>query len=426
MRNNGFPGKRSRKRSPIAQPVLMGAFMGVISVSHGQSVLTPGPTFSATPPGVQADLETREGYISTGQIGSILSSPTSLFHWGPVQGHPHFNYGITYGTGIQSGPGVRNESLIQTLAPGISFFLGKQWSLDYTPTLTYYSSQNLKSTLGHAVSLSGGAHYEDWLFSVSQSYSSSDNPNVQTGTQAETSSYVTALSADYAFNSKYSLDSTFSQTINQSANYNNSTSWTLAEFLNYQFFPRLTAGVGTTIGYDQLSQGSDDWNEALQLRLNWRTFDWLSLSVHGGAEDRQYVTGNLAQNITPIFGADITAKLAPFTSVTLSGSRSISPSLLNNQSTIVTTTSLALTQRLLGALNFNSSLTYTLDEYQATESILSVNRTDTLYAFNAGLSYSFLKSAYVSGSYSYSKNNSSATGFNYISSQVGLNVGYRF
>ncbi len=401
--------------------------LGTTATATGQQILYSPPPISTTPPSVQSEQSDHAGFLGTSPVATALSSPLSLFHWGAVSGRPHFSYTATYGTGISSSPGNKSSSLINQIFPGILFNIGTHWTLDYTPNLVYYSSGNLKDTLNHNVSLSGGFSYGDWIFGVNQSYSFSSNPNSETAAQTGVEAYTTQLSASYRFNSKYSLDASISQVLNSADQFNSSKSWATTEYLNYQFAPRLTAGVGLTFGYDSVSIGPDATHEQLLARVQWRLGEKLSLDIHGGAEDRQYVTGGVPDSITPVFGASINYTPAEQTTIGLSADRSISPSLFSNQSSTSTSLNVSVTQRLVGVLNLNAGVGYSKREYSSTILNNAAGpRSDDAYTFTSRLGYPFSKHASIAGSYQYTRNNSSTGGFGYDSSQVGLEFSYNF
>ena len=196
-----------------------------------------------------------------------VASPVPL-QLGPVTLHPHLTYQLSYGNGIQAAPGQAHNTLINQISPGILFNLGAHWTLDYTPTLIYYSSSSFQDAINQSVRLGWGSAYGgDWFFSGSQSYASTSNPQVQTGAQTDNEVYVTALNASYQFNEKMSLDMGANQTLNYVGYADNSAnqvpnllpsqrladskSWSTLEWLNYQFWPRLNAGLGLGFGYNQ-------------------------------------------------------------------------------------------------------------------------------------------------------------------------------
>lgn len=405
--------------------------VGVAGVGHAQEVLTPTTSpVSTTPPAVQ-----EQQAEASGTLPAINVTPPGLpnyLHWGPVEIHPHPTYQFLYGTGIQSAPGAQHNSIIQEFSPGVLMRIGTHWTIDYTPTLEYYSDSHFRDTVNHIASLNWGTAYEDWTLGFSQSYANTDTPLVETGTQTATQSYSTALSASYRFNTVLSLDSSISQSISEASQFSSSKSWNTLEWLNYQFWPRLNAAIGTGFGYDLVSLGPDMTHETLQGRITWRAGDKISLALHGGAEDRQYIGGGVPDTINPTYGASI--QYEPFTTtlLSLSADRAITTSLFQNSAIDSTSLTVGLSQRLFERFQWAISGSYGSDSYITTSRVigptaaLTAGRSDTRYVFLTKLTWQFLTRATASVTETYSVNRSDIPGFSYSSNQIGLELGYTF
>ena len=374
-----------------------------------------------------------------------IPSPVPL-QWGPVTLHPHLDYQLSYGNGIQSAPGEPHNTLVNQLSPGILINLGDHWTLDYTPTLIYYSSSSFQDALNQSVKLSWGSAFgNDWFFSGSQSYVSTSDPEIQTASQTDQENFATALNASYLFNEKMSLDMSLNQDLNYIENNESLTnqlqplvdtkSWSTLEWFNYQFWPRFSAGLGLGFGYNQQegTNSPDSIYEQYQGRINWRATDKISFQLSGGLQDQQYLSGGAGNLLTPIFGGTIQYQPFEQTQLSVNFNRTVSNSSYQSQVDIVTGVTATLNQRLLGRLNLNLSGGYTTTEYRASEVGLSTSRNDDVFSFSARLSCPFLKRATVSVFYAYNDNNSTqsgfatvGTGYGYTSSQGGLEIGYRY
>jgi hypothetical protein len=400
---------------------------GAAGDARAQSVLMPSqPTYSAVPPAVQEIQNEGEGTLPGALPRFNLPAFSDLVHWGPVTVRPHFIYSASDSTGIQSAPGQSQSSLIQTFSPGVLLNIGTHWSLDYTPSLIYYSSSQFHDTLNQQVTLTWGTVFQDWNFGFSQSYASADDPLVQTGAQTSTSSYSTSLSASYRFNSVMSLDSSLNQAVSDADQFESSKSWSLMEWLNYQFWPQMTGALGAGGGYDLVGTGSDMTHENAQVRLDWRIGNKSTLSVHGGAEDRQFLGGGIPDTITPVYGAALSFQFTPRTSASLSADRSVSPSLFLNQASDNTVLSVSMNQQLLKHFNLSLGGGYNTTHYVAAAGGVVAGRNDDYYTFSAALSWLFLKRATASLSYQYSTDKSSLPGLSFSSSQFGAQLGYAF
>jgi hypothetical protein len=282
-----------------------------------------------------------------------------------------------------------------------------------------------------------GTSYEDWNLGFSQSYSRSDTPLTQTAAQTDQQSYSTALNASYQFNEKMSLSMAVSQSIGLLSSSGNSTnslgtlansySWSTTETLNYQFWPRLTAGIGVGVGFSTQAGSPDSLNENYSANVSWRATDKISFQVSGGMQDQQYLGGGAAGDlITPTFGGGIQYQPLKHTQFSLSVTRSISPSYFQSQDTINTSYTATLNQQLPEKFSLALTGGYATTDYTATSSGVSVGRSDDTYSFSASLSHSLTKRGTVSASYSYGENNSNISGPAYSSEQIGVQVSYQF
>jgi hypothetical protein len=348
------------------------------------------------------------------------------FRWGPLDFRPFLNVGISYGNGLQSNPGQVRNTWAENISPGLAIDLGPRWTLNYTPRWTFYSHKDFRDTLAHDVSLSGGASWRDWKFGLSQSYNSSSDPLVETGTQTDQETFSTLLSASRPLGSKMLLQLGASQFFQFADALNETKSWSTMNWLNYQVAPRFSVAGGLGFGYDDVTLGSDMYHEKIQARVNARIAEKLNLSINGGLEVRQFVIDNTDDLLNPVYGASIQYRPFEQTTLTLSGNRVISPSLLADQLTESSQISVALNQRLLGAVMLTLSGAYGTTDYISSFTTHGERRSGDNTTFYASLSQAFWKRASASVYFQLTDNTSDQNAFDYITRQVGLNLGYHF
>jgi hypothetical protein len=434
--------------------VLCSAFLFLPSAFRvcAQSVLAPPPpefsrqgqTFrSAGTNLLEVGQPQTTNAVATNEVLNPTPAPSTapargLLDWGPIHLHPHPFYRITYGNGIQSSPGNPTKTLINELSPGIGIDIGTHWHLDYTPTLRFYSSSSFRDTVDQSVNFAGGLAYENWVFGLSQGYSSSSDPLAETGAQTDQETYHTALKASCLLNSYLSLDLGFNQDFRfvsqnvstqqvlQLQQLSDSQTWTVNGGLNYQFSPGLHAGFNIVVGYDSVQIGSDMSHEQFQLNLNWHPGQKLTFFISGGFEDRQFLDSRAPDTINPIFNGTLRYQLFEATGFSLAASHTIAPSYYNNQITEATDFSGAVRQRFFGHLFLDLTGGYRTTSYQTTTATQRVHRRDDFAFFDIRITCPFLKNGTVSVFYDTSENSSSQSGFAYASEQVGLEVGYRF
>lgn len=370
--------------------------------------------------------------------GPLLTpvAPTEMgpLHLGRIDFRPHLAYQVSYGNGLQSAPGQQSDTLINTISPGVLIRLGSHWTLDYTPSIRLYSDSRFKDGTDHAVSFAGSTSYNDWTLGLSQSYASTSQPLIETGAQTDQEAYNTALTASHQLGSQMSMDLAVNQSfrfIDQavaSEALSNVREWSTTDWINYQFAPRLTVGIGAGFTYDNMAEGPDMTSEQLQGRVTWKVRDKLSFLLTGGLNDEQFLNSASSDLLTPIFSLAATYQLFDATTLSLSGSRSVTPSYFQNQSTEVTSINAGLRQRLLGKLFLGLAGSYGTTTYHGTTSgptAAGIGNYD-ITSFNASLSTVLRKRVTASAFYQLSYNSSGSALYNYTIRQAGLSLAYQF
>ncbi len=373
-------------------------------------------------------------------VGFVDPDAAGLFQRGPVTLHPHLSYSFQDASGVQSAPGQAHDVINQSVSPGMAANLGRHWTVDYTPTLNFYSGGNLKQSLDQSVSLNGATRYEDWSLGLSQTFSTSSDPTTQTAAQTSQQSYGTGLSAAYAFNDKWVATFGLDQNINLVSGLQNSYAWSAQSGVSYEFSPRLNAGFSLAGGYTTVSDNGstntqtnpDSVNESFQVNGGWRATDKISLQGYVGFEDQQFLAAGYQDALSPIFGASIQYQPFLVTQITLSASRSSSASdyFIQAQTSEITSVNLSLTQRILVKYHLTLGLGYGLTQYTTTLSTKNFSlgnaRTDNEYSFSAGFGRNFLKHGNWLVTYAYNENQSTLGGFGQRSNQIGFQVGFNY
>lgn len=399
------------------------ALAGGAFSAGAQDVPAEGSLFPSTMPEQPYDASTV--IPQPGEKLTAMGRRASSARWGPLGFQP-INYGFSYGDGLQGQPGDDEKSIIHTISAGLTLHLGDRWTLDYSPAMTIYSSSQLEDNASHSVSLNGSAEYNDWTFGFSQSYSSALGLLVETGTQTDTETHSTALSASHHFNSALWTELGLNQNLSFADGFTDSMEWSTLDWLNYQFNPGCFAGVGVGFGYVDVSTGFDNAYGQLKGQVGWRVSDKTSLHLNAGAEARQFLDSGGDTVINPLFGASITYRPFQFTGITLSANRSVSTSYFENQITESTGVQISLSQRLLEKLNLNLGYGYSTTEYVSGVESVSLDRKDSGTFFSIGLNCPIRTHLTVGIFYTQSENSSDESGFGFTSRQIGFNLAYSF
>jgi hypothetical protein len=376
-----------------------------------------------------------------GPVGPVTVGP-GIPLWGPINIHPHLLYTFTYGNGIEARPGQQSRTVINTLAPGFLLDLGKHWSIDYTPSLTFYSSSAFKNTTDESVTLRGDWTYEDWVLGLSQSYVSTSAPLIETGTQTDQEAYATMLTAAYQMGSKMSLQLGLDQNFRDVTGEGLSSlkEWITDDWLNYQANRMFGMGIGVILGYDDLDSGSDMPFEQIQGRINFHPGPKLLLTLAGGGEDRQFTGPSAPALVSPIFTASLAYQIFQPTTISANASRAVTPSLYNNQVETVTSVNGSIRQQLSKKLSVEADGSYMTEPQKsvvpgplpqyflglAPRSTLQEVNNEKITSFRISLSYAVVERANLSVFYTVMDNSSGQANFAYWSHQVGFSLSYRY
>jgi hypothetical protein len=443
----------------------------------GQNILTPPPGFQGAPivpalgnvsgtvgvPNAQANGQangqanapdsgqantsasgqtTGEGGESTDTDKTTATAPlTSLMQWGAVHVRARASYQFLYDSGVNSQPGKSSGTYTHTFTPGLTVLAGPHVSLDYSPSFRFFSNREFHNTVDQFASMSAGIGLEDWSFGFSQSFTLTDEPQIETGGQTEQKDYSAGLSATYQFNDKISFQTSAGLSLTYLNGTNtlvtgvsnappsqlsDSQSYNVSEWINYAFDERFTGGVGITVGRSKQDGGFSSMNEQYSGRVSWHPGKKLSMSITGGIEDEQILIHGAPDIVTPIFSAQIGYQLFEHTSLSLSAARSVDVSLFQNQVTEGTQVGIGLQQRLLGLLQLSVGFGYSTTEYKNTFGFFKTSRSDTGTSYSVGLNCPFKKHFNVATFYQYNQSQSSLDGYGTSGSQMGASLNWSY
>lgn len=442
-----FPENRCPRPSTYPWKATLLCVAATVPGAMAQSVLAPPPAAPSLAPSAVEEYQTNQAVQMQVFAPSATAPPqdeSQPFKCGPVVIRPHLFYQFLYGSGIESGPGESQKTIVQQFSPGVLFNIGSHWTLDYTPTLSFYSSKQFKNSVDHNAQLQWGTAFHDWFVTASQGYAKTSDPQAETAGQTDQQVYSTAINATYQFNDKLSADLGLNQNLNYVGNGQTSTNlllglansrtWSTMDWLYYQLWPRLSAGIGAGFGYNQQTGSSDSYNQQYEASINWRVTDKISFAVNGGLEEFEYLSSGANDILTPIFGGSIQYQPFSQTRITVAANRTVTTSYYENEAVEGTSITGDFNQRLFGHLYLDLSGGFTTSSYIATFIGLSTGRNDDSYTFNARLTCPFPKRGTFAVFYQYSNNSSTQTGFtlfgasafSYSSSQIGFDINYAY
>jgi hypothetical protein len=359
--------------------------------------------------------------------------------WGPFDIHPRLLYTFEYGNGIEAEPGQPSETAINIISPGFLLDMGRHWSIDYTPTFSFYSSSAFKDTTGEAVSLRGTWSTENWVYTLSQGYVSTTEPLIETGAQTAQESYQTAINATVQMGSRLSLQLGVNQNFRDAQALTDLHEWTTQDWLNYQEGSKLSLGIGLTLGYDELDVGSSMPFEEVQGRITYHPGNKLTLTVSGGAEDRQFIDPSAPPLISPVFTVAL-QYVNQLTTITLNANRTVTPSFFANEVEVTTSVSGSIQEQLSKKISIGADASYSTIPLTSIEpgpqpeffigaaprTTLQEVQNQTVTSYRVDLSYAVVERANLSVFYTVRDSSSGQAAFSYWSHQVGLSLSYQY
>jgi hypothetical protein len=360
---------------------------------------------------------------SAATFASATENPLQL---GPFVLHPHFDYQFTYGTGINFTPGNQELTAMHSLSPGMGI-QSKHLTIDYTPTLVYYSKGSFEDSVNHSANFLSAFGYNDWQFQISQGYQKNSSPLIETGTQTDTESFTTLLSGQYHYTEKTSFDFSVTQLLQNAEALNNTRQWSTMDWVNFKLGSSTSIGAGVGGGYVDQDLGSNMTYEQVQGRVGWRPSEKTYLDLNGGIEIRQVLDSpNSSDRISPLMGASFSYSLFKQTTLGLQANQIVSSSLFQDQVTESSSITGSLNQRLLARLNLGLTGGFRTTDYIGTGTSDTTDRSDDYSFISVSLGTRIFKKGNVSVGYQHSTNDSTLAGYTYDSDQYTFQLGYHF
>jgi hypothetical protein len=361
---------------------------------------------------------------------SIIATPGpgTPFAYGPVAVFPRIFNRFVYVDGLHAQAGRPLNSYQNTLSPGVRVDIGDNWTVDYGAGWTTYTNKAFRESLSHQLSVAGNYVLQSWAARFNQLYSTSSDSLVETARQTDRETAQTSFSLRKSFHSRLYGESSVGQSLNFLSNAPNSYSWTTQHALTYRVIPDVTVSASVGGGYIDMDPGVNMAYLRMQGQLTWAATDKISVSAGAGENIQQIYSPGVSALYTPVF--DFTGRYRPFeqTELFASANRQVSPSVLRNQVTDTTTWRVGARQRLLGRFQVEGSYGEQEAGYRAANLRVldEAGRKDIAYFYQARISTGFWRRGSIAGIYQVTDNSSNRSGFGIASTQVGVEVGYRY
>jgi hypothetical protein len=353
--------------------------------------------------------------------------PPSPFQYGPLSLEPSLSYQYLYETGVQAAPGVAADMTTQSVTAGIVAQAGTNWNLSYSATWRDYSSALFHEGWDQTASFGGNFSYQDWSYQISQTYSNTADPQIETGAQTPEQSYGTNLAVTYGVGSSQpSLEMDFSQNILFAPFSPTIYTWSNQDWAHFPLSPQVDFAIGPGFGYTHEDPGFDMNYIRPQTKIDWRVSTKLSLSAQVGIEEDHYLSASPETTHSLVFSTDFSFQLSPTTTLGAGASRQVAPSIITNDVTESTSFNVQASQRLLTHFYLSVQAGSGKSTYLSTNSALADVRSDTTNSLQASLSTMVLQRLNLSLTAARTHNSSSVQGFGLSSNQFGFQAALKF
>ncbi len=394
----------------------------------------------------------------------ILSEPRpALLHLGPLDVHARASSSFVYDdnislhdrprTGTQIGglgTGQAQEPLgddfIFTFSPGIVFNKAATledsrtaFALVYSPSFIFFLKNSDQNSLNHDARLNAGYAFTKLTLGLVQNFSSTEGGVVDVGDRVKQKSYHTGLTVRYELTEKTYLLLDGAYRLTDYETLTDSQEWTVTPTANYQITPKVTLGLGVTVGQlfveEQIlrpgttnqvtSETRVQTYVGPTLRASYKTTEKTDVSLSLGGEWRKYDDGS--DSFGPVFS--LAGSYRPFegTSFTIEGHRRQQNSAVINGANFITTGStLGSRQRLRENLFGTLALTYDHSDYEPTRDDVQTDRADDYFLLRCGLEAILGRSWSLGVFYQYRENISTDENYSFQNNQVGIQAAWGY
>jgi hypothetical protein len=308
----------------------------------------------------------------------------ALFKIGAVEVRPSLAYDFTYDDNIFMGHsgGNKVEDFIHSILPGVVLGAGDYrgqtsafFSAAYNADFQFFMDNDGANTTLHNGSLGFGVNTGrlGWRFDQTVvSQQDADVTLLAARGRLKRVAYTSALNGVYDLGDRSNLESSFVSVYNDFDSVNAFDSWRgqANGLLDYELTPKMHAGIGAAVGYDQVDIGRNSIFEQGNVRGIWSASEKTRISAEVGVEFRQYQGVDVDKAFLR-FGVGADWKATPLTVVSLNASRGTSPAnTIVNQANLRTSIDSVVTHQLSDRYKLNAAVGYSMNDFFAIEPVL--------------------------------------------------------
>lgn len=395
---------------------------------------------------------------SSAQVSNLETPPQNVFEdaqeeslakylgLGPVSVRPHLNLSAYYDDNLALRDSAEMEDFVWRIAPGALFGMGEfrdkgnYLTLDYTPTVNFYTKYDDFNSLDHKVDFNAGWKTSKLTLGLGQSYEIANGKHVEVGAFVEQETYTTTLTSFYEFSEKTSaelngrqilMDSTQTVINGPDTPLNDIDQWEIEGWGNYKQSEKLTLGLGGTVGWRDIhnDNGNPTPNQTFQqlsARAQYEVSEKVDISGSIGLFFSQFQGGD-DKSATFVFNLEGSWQPLANTYVSAEVYRRDLPS-VDTAGQTQTATGLrgSVRQHFLDKYSASLAGGYENSDYSNTTGSSANDRTDDYLWFRPSVEMEINERINAGVFYLFRTKNSDAAGRDYSNNQLGVFTNYRF
>lgn len=298
-----------------------------------------------------------------------------------------------------------SDAYEQTRMPVDDPTTGEYAFLDYTATATHFLSHDSADAVDQDGGLDAQWALPKTILGLNARVQTLSGPEIDLGMRTRRTIFTADMTANYTVSDKTSFDFDAGGTERDYATELSSSEFHGQLFMNYQWAPKTSVGVGVAAGLRQLDTTPDQYYQQGLLRATYDATERLSLSLNGGIEMDEASGGSTRFN--PVFGLGAKYDIDADDTFSLDASRSTSSSAVTTGETTETTAvNIEFRHRIYSSFSFAFSVGYqNVDFYN--QALSSQVRTDNYIFLRPSVSYSFAEWSQLELAYEYHRDVSS-------------------
>ncbi|MCX8155520.1 MAG: outer membrane beta-barrel protein [Verrucomicrobiae bacterium] len=346
-----------------------------------------------------------------------------------------YNDNITY---LRSGG---SSDFVWSLSPSITAVAGtaKRLTLTYSPSAQFYTRNSDYTRLNHGASLGLAWPMSKLSLNFGATYSDTLSADVVVGSMAQNRSLSLTAGASYPWSEKISSAHNVRFSFQDYGNYYGTAGipsggligymdWGTDHWARYRYSEKTGFSLGVSVGQQNAQHsGTDSVYERVMASVDYSVTEKISATLAVGPEFRQY-SGNTANSMGVVFNATGSWRPTDRTGLSLSASRSQTPSpIVGGENYVSTSVSLGVSQQLFNRIGASASIGYSNVSSGRSAPGTSTNRDDDYIFGRIGFSLALARNWSFGVHYERRESLSdNASSYAFSNNRAGFNLTWRY